>query len=153
MQFAGTYLRECPRNKVLWIWVFFFFLFCFLFYRKVSEFFKALFQRIHGWIFFRLNFSSSWIFLVELQQSTFIYFYFFGSFIQEASDGTTLLANFSCLYLSVPEFVLRVRLVVQRRKSLFGAALSEITPPFSTPAKSSATRSQLDFFLEIIFYK
>ena len=26
VQFVGTYLRECPGNKVLWIWVFFSFL-------------------------------------------------------------------------------------------------------------------------------
>ena len=65
---------------------------------------------------FWVEFSFSWIFLVEIQWSTFIYFYFLGSFIQEASDETNLLANFSCLYISVPEFVLKVRLVVLDKK-------------------------------------
>ena len=75
VQFAGTYLWECPRKqsslnlsiffffvlskrfRVLWIWVFFS---SFLFCRNVSEFFefeyfsfKFLFNRIVGWIFFQ----------------------------------------------------------------------------------------------------
>ena len=68
VQFAGTYLRECPGNKVLWIWVFFisFFFFC----RNLLElrvFFKVFsFSRILGWIFFQ-SFN-----LVEFQKSTFI---------------------------------------------------------------------------------
>ena len=53
-----------------------FFCFVFLFYRNVSEFiklqifFKVLFSRILGWIFFQ-SFK-----LVEFQSSTFVLFYF-----------------------------------------------------------------------------
>ena len=55
----------------------------------------------------------------------------------------------------VPEFVLRVQIVVldKKRRLLFGAILSGITSPFSTLAKLSAARGRLDFFfLEIHFY-
>ena len=43
---------------------------------------------------FSVEFSFSRVFLVELQWSTFIYFYFYflGSLIPEASDETNLLA-------------------------------------------------------------
>ena len=39
-----------------------------------------------------------------------------------------------------------------KRKSLSGGALSRITSLFSTSAKSSAARGQLDFFLRNKFY-
>ena len=44
------------------------------------------------WAEFSVEFSFCWIFLVELQLLTFIYFYFLESFIQEASDETFLVA-------------------------------------------------------------
>ena len=78
-----------------------------------------------------------------------------GSSIQEASDETHLLANFSCLQFG-PRIRTEGLIVVldkkKKKKSLFGAVLSGITSSYSTPAKPKATRGRLDlFFLEIIF--
>ena len=105
-QFAGN----LSLNLSLFLFFLFFFFF-FLFYRSDSKFIKF---RVFLKVLFCI--SHSWIFLVELQQSTFIYFYFLGRFIQEVSVETNLQANFSCFDSSVSEFVLSVRLVVLDKK-------------------------------------
>ena len=103
VQFAGNLSERVSRKQSslnLSIFLFFsiFLSFFLFFYRKVSEFISLRFFFAE----FSVEFSFSWIFLVELHLSTFIYFHFLGSYIQEASDETNLLANFSCLYSSGP---------------------------------------------------
>ena len=72
-------------------------------YRKVSEFikfrvfFKFLFRRILGWIFFQLNFLSVVFFWKNFSSRLpFIFTFFLGSPIHEASDETHLLASVEC---------------------------------------------------------
>ena len=114
-----------------------------LFYQKVSKFikfrvfFKVLFLRNLGWIFFQLDFLG--------RTSVIDFHLFLLLFLRELhswSEWRNLSGGlrFSCRYSSVPEFILRVQSVV------LGAALSGITSSFSTPAKSSAAPDQLDFF-------
>ena len=116
------------------------FFFLFLFYRKVLKFikfrvfFKVLFRRIFGWIFFQLNF------LGRTSIVAFHLFLFLGK-LHSRSEWRN--------QVRFPEFVLRVRLVVLDKKeevTFFGSALSGITSPFSTPAKVSAARGLLDWF-------
>ena len=76
-----------------------------------------------------------------------------GSFIQEASDETNLLANFLCLYSLVPEFVLMLKyLFDKRRKSLFGAAQSGITSLFPLRPNQVPHMVSLIFFLKNNFF-
>ena len=97
----------------------------------------------------------SWIFLVELQYSTFICFYFIS---WEASFKKRVVKTFCWLKFSCLEFGSQNlnwwsnSNWTKMRKSFFSAALSGITSLFSTPAKSSTARSQLDFFLKMNFY-
>ena len=70
---------------------YFSFLFCFIEKFQSSLNFECS-LRFFSAEFFSIEFSFSWIFLDELQLSTFIYFYFLASFIQEASDETNPLA-------------------------------------------------------------
>ena len=113
VQFAGN-LSERVSGKQsslnLSIFLFFFFFLPFFFYRKVSEFFefrvffKVLFRRILRWIF-SIEFSFSWIFSSRL---SFIFISSETSFKKRVTKPICL-ANFSCLYNSVPKFVQRVK--------------------------------------------
>ena len=92
------------------------FLFFFCFIEKLQSSLNFQFSLRFFSAEFLVEFFFNWIFLVELQKSTFLYFHFLGSFIQEASDQTILLVIFSCLYSSIPGFVLWVQLVVLDKK-------------------------------------
>ena len=98
--------KQCSFNLSIFLFLFFFFFF-FLLYWKVSEFFqfwvffKVLFRRILGWIFFQFNFLS-----VEFSSQNFssrLSFYLLGSFIHETSDEINLQAYFSYLNSSGPQ--------------------------------------------------
>ena len=122
--FAGIYLRQCQGNKVLWIWVFFF---SFYFGRNVSEFnyfrvfFKVLFSTILGWIFsivqlggisavdFRLILL---LFLVKLL--AFTVWKTYRQFEKWVTKPFYWLMF--PVYSLVPEFVLRVPVVVLDKK-------------------------------------
>ena len=165
-----TYLRDCPGNKVqfagnlserlsgkqsslnLSLFLFFFFLFFFfLFYQKVSKFikfrvfFKVLFRRILGWIFFLLNFLYR---TSEVDFHLFLLLFLGKLHSRSKERNQSVSLKFFVLSVRVPKFVLSVRLVVlaRRRKSLFGAVLSGITSPFSTPAKIKCRTWPAKFF-------
>ena len=149
--------KGCPGNKVLWIWVFFFsflFLFCFV------EMYLSSLNCESSLKFFSAEFSVEFISVVLLGRISVVDFHlilllFLGKLHSRNEwRNPSAGSSFSCLYSSVPEFVLRVWIAVldKKRKSLFGAALSGIISSFSTLAKSNAARVRLDFFLEIKVY-
>ena len=96
--FAGNLSESVSWKECLNLRVFLFFYQIVSKFIKFRVFFKVLFRRILGWIFFQLNFllvefSFIWFFFffVEPLLLIFIYFYYLGSFIQDVSDETNLL--------------------------------------------------------------
>ena len=114
-QFSGNLSeRVSGKQSSLNLSIFLFF-FCFN-----EKFQSSLNFELSLWFFsseFLVEFSFSWIFLVELQLSTFVYFYFYflGSSIHEAHDIPICWLKFSCLQLG-PKFLLMIRLVALDKK-------------------------------------
>ena len=97
VQFAGNLServsgKQSSLNLSIFLFFFFFFFFCFIEKFQSSLKFESFLRFFSAE--FLVEFSFSWIFLVELQKSIFIYFYFYfmGSSIHEASNETHLLA-------------------------------------------------------------
>ena len=140
VQFAGN-LSEivCGKQSSLNLSLFLFF-FCliekFLSSLNFESFLSFFFCRILGWIFSQLNFRSRTL------ETPY----------HEASDETYLLSTVLSVRSPHSHWWLNSSLT-KRRKSLFGGEVSRIISPFSTPAKSSAARGWLDFFLERKFLK
>ena len=128
-----------------------FFLFCFV------EMFQSSLNCESSLKFFSAEFSVEFSFIwltcrISVVDFRWILLLFFGSFllVRAYRQLTHLLANFPT-FSSIPNscwgFNGSCRQKKKKKKSLFGAALSGITFPFSTPAKPSAARGRPDLFL------
>ena len=148
--------KQSSLNLSTFLFFLFFLFFFFLCNRKVSEFIKfRVFFKSSFSTEFSVEFSFSRIFLAELQKSIFIYFYFLGGFIQEASDETNQLAIFLAFTVPFPKFVLRVQLVVPDKNeevTFRCRTVWDYCSLFHSGQIKSRTWSAWLFFLEINSY-
>ena len=154
VQFAGTYLKECTKNKVHWIWVFIFFFFCFV------EMFQRSLNYESSLMFFSAEFSVEFSFSCLTWKNfssrlSFNFTFIFGK-LRSRSVWRNLSGGLSFrAFSSVPEFVPRVWIVVFDKKEggiVLVSYFLGFLLPFPLWPNQELHVVDLIFFLEMNFH-